>query len=488
VDVHITFDGRTGRMRAIYQQLRAAVLDGRLRTGDALPPSRQLAEQLGVARATIVGAYDQLTSEGFITSHRGSGTFVTDVAVRAAPATGKAPHEHSAALLPRPIWNNVRLEQPLRPPATFDFRTGLADTSAFPFQAWRRLSADAMSAPTVGKAFYGNPAGYWPLRQAIARHIAVSRGVVTDADEVTITNGTQQAVDLIARVLLGPGDRAAVEDPGYEPPRRLLETLGVDVVGVPVDDEGLVVDAIPQGTKLVYLTPAHQYPLGMVMTLRRRAALLEWARRNKAAIVEDDYDSEFRFAGRPVQPIQTLDGDGRVVYVGSFSKTILPTLRVGYIVTPTSLTQALHAAKYLSDWHTSLPIQQALAGFIDEGLFARHIRSMRRVYEQRHRLIVSTIRDRFADRLHVVPSTVGIHMAATAPGATPDEIEEVVRRAHQRGVGIQPLARYAVDRAPQAGLLLGYGAIATEEIPEGLDRLLASFKGELGGRRRRGSR
>jgi GntR family transcriptional regulator/MocR family aminotransferase len=476
VDVHITFDGRVGRTRAIYQQLRDAVIDGRLRAGDALPPTRELAEQLGVARATIVGAYEQLAGEGFIAGHRGSGTYVTDVAIPGAAST-MARLERQTALEPRSMWNSVRIARPFQRGATFDFRSGLADTSRFPYQAWRRLSAEAMTPERVGKAPYGDPGGYWPLREAIARHISVSRGVMTDAGSVTITNGTQQAVDLVARVLLAPGDRVAVEDPSYDPPRRLLASLGADVVGVPVDDQGLIVDAIPDGTKLVYVTPAHQYPLGMVMSLARRAALLEWASDNNAAIVEDDYDSEFRFSGRTVAPIKTLDANGRVIYLGSFSKSILPTLRVGYLVAPASLTHALHAAKWLSDWHTALPIQEVLAGFIDEGLFARHLRGMRRVYEQRHHLIVATLRDRrFADHLELVPSSVGIHVAAMARIATPDEIYQVVARAQDRGVAVHPLGWFAFDREPQAGLLLGYGAITAEQIPEGLNRLLASLE------------
>jgi GntR family transcriptional regulator / MocR family aminotransferase len=478
VDVHITFDGRVGRTTAIYQQLRAAVLDGRLRPGDALPPTRDLAEQLGVARATIVGAYEQLAGEGFVAGRRGSGTVVTSVARHDVAPTTTARSKPGPALTPRPMWGNVRISRPFQQTATFDFRTGLADTSHFPFQAWRRLSAQAMTAHSVGNAHYGDPGGYLPLREAIARHIAVSRGVMTDAASVSVTNGTQQAVDLIGRVLLAPGDRAAVEDPGYDPPRRLLQSLGIDVVGVPVDDQGLVVDAIPRGTKLVYVTPAHQYPLGMVMSPGRRAALLEWAQQNHAAIVEDDYDSEFRFSGRTVPPIQTLDRDGRVIYVGSFSKTILPTLRLGYVVAPPSLIEALHTAKWLSDWHTALPAQQALAGFIDEGLFARHLRAMRRCYEQRHHLIVSTLREpRFAEHLEAVPSTVGIHVAATARTATPDEMYRVAARARDRGVIVHLLSWFSFNRPPRAGLLFGYGAISVEDIPDGLNHLLASFGG-----------
>ena len=212
------------------------------------------------------------------------------------------------------------------------------------------------------------------MREAIARHIGVSRGIAASPDDITITSGAQQALDIVARSLLAPGDRVAVEDPGYVPPRLLFKSLGAQVYGVPVDDQGIVVDALPRHTRLVYLTPSHQYPLGVTLSLPRRLALLAWAERNNAGIIEDDYDSEFRFEGRPMEPLQTLDTSGRVIYVGSFSKTMLPSLRLGFVVTPPSLQAAMHKAKHLSDWHTSTLAQAALARFIDDGGFGNHWR------------------------------------------------------------------------------------------------------------------
>jgi len=276
-------------------------------------------------------------------------------------------------------------------------------------------------------------------------------------------------------VLLTSGDRVAVEDPGYGPPRRLLASLGLRVTAVPVDGEGLMVDAIPPDTRLVYVSPSHQIPLGMSMSLRRRIALLDWANRNGGAIIEDDYDSEFRFGGRPIEPLQMLDTHGRVIYVGSFSKTMLPTLRLGFLVAPPSLRTALEAAKFLADWHSPLATQAAMARFLADGLFARHIRRTRSVYQQRHQLIVDYLTRSFADVLEVVPSSVGLHLAAIAPGASVDRIVAILRRASAVGVECQPLSMFAAGDSPRAGIVLGYGAIGSEQIEEGLARLRACF-------------
>jgi GntR family transcriptional regulator/MocR family aminotransferase len=471
LDVHVSLIGRHDLKGEIYRQLRAAILDGRLQGGEALPPTRELADRLSVSRTTVLAAYDRLIGEGFATARIGAGTFVGD---NLAPVRRRK-RARDTALQPRPGWEGVRLPTEMWRPAEFDFRAGIPDARLFPYRTWRRLLGREFRSSADGRGRYCRPAGDPGLREAIVRQIGSSRGVRADADDVIVTNGTQQAVDLIARVLLKPGDRVAVEDPGYGPPKRVFASLGLRVTGVPVDGEGLTVDAIPADTRAVYVSPSHQFPLGMSMSLRRRIALLDWANRHGAAIIEDDYDSEFRFSGRPIEPLHLLDTHGRVIYVGSFSKTMLPTLRLGFLVAQPSLRAALEAAKYLADWHSPLETQAAMGRFIADGLFARHVRRTRSIYQHRHELIVSHLTRSFGDVLEVVPSSVGLHTAAFARRAGVDEIEAILRRASAVGVECQPLSMYAVGESAQAGVVLGYGAIDSEAIEEGLTRLRACF-------------
>jgi GntR family transcriptional regulator/MocR family aminotransferase len=471
MELHVSLIGRRDLTGEIYRQLRRAILDGRLPSGHRLPPTRELARRLSVSRNTVTVAYDRLTGEGFVTARVGAGTFVsTEVPDRAT--TGRPSR---GALRPRAVWDGIDIPTAFTRTAELDFRNGIPDARLFPFQTWRRLLARQLRVQTAGIGVYADPAGHPGLRQAIARHIGVARGVQASAEDVVVTNGTQQAVDVVARVLLAPGDRVAVEDPGYRPPRRLLESLGLRLAGVPVDAEGLVVDAIPPRVRLVYVTASHQFPLGVTMSLGRRMALLAWARRHDAAIVEDDYDSEFRYGGRPVEPLQTLDGGGRVIYVGSFSKTMLPTLRLGFVVVPASLRDAVRAAKFVTDWHTSLPTQAALARFIDEGYLARHVRRMRHVYAERHQRVVDGLRAELAEHLEVIPSSAGLHVAATARRASAAEIDAVLERASAAGVEVLPLSMYGMRAPGPPGLVVGYGAIATERIEEGLRRLRRCF-------------
>jgi GntR family transcriptional regulator / MocR family aminotransferase len=473
MDLHISLIGRQDLSGEIYRQLRRAIIEGQLRPRDPLPPSRELARQLTVSRTTVVVAYDRLAGEGFVTSRVGAGTFVSE---HLAPARGRPkPQRIGDALRARPIWDAISLPTAFARPARFDFRTGIPDASLFPHEAWRRLMARQLRSEATGATVYDNPAGNRRLREAIARHIGVSRGVDTSADDVIVTNGTQQALDVIARVLLSPGDHVAVEDPGYAPARWAFEVLGARVRGVAVDRDGLDVDALPSQARAVYVTPSHQYPLGVSMTLPRRLALLAWADRHNAAIIEDDYDSEFRFGGRPIEPLRMLDTTDRVIYVGSFSKTMLPTLRLGFIVTPPSLRTAMHKAKFVTDWHTATTVQAALAQFIDGGGFARHIRKVREVYRARHQAIAHVLARDFADRLELIPSTAGLHITAIARGVAANRMRAVVRGASDSDVAVQELSRFQVDSPAQPGLVLGYGAIPTARIKEGLRRLRACF-------------
>jgi GntR family transcriptional regulator/MocR family aminotransferase len=293
--------------------------------------------------------------------------------------------------------------------------------------------------------------------------------VAADPDDVLVTSGTQQALDLIARVLVSPGDTVAVEDPGYQPARDLFAALGARVVGVPVDAEGLVVDELPPGARLVYTTPSHQFPLGGAMSLPRRLALLAWADRHGAAVVEDDYDSEFRFADRPLDPLYSLDSGGRVIYLGTFSKTLLPALRIGYAVAPASLRDALRAAKQLADWYTPVVTQVALARFADSGELARHIRRATAVYARRRTTVLAALAAE--PRLDLVPSAAGLHVCAT----TALDADAVVRAAASAGIGVEPLSDYCFTELtePRRGFVLGYGAARD------IDAGLAAFRALL---------
>lgn len=472
LELHVSLDGRQDLSREIYRQLRHSILDGGLRAGDRLPPTRLLARGLGVARNTVAVAYERLWSEGLISSRVGAGTFVSgNVAVAFQHAQADA---SVSSLKARGVWDRVRVEPLPDDHLTFNFYTGMPDTGLFPHKVWRRMIDDQLGAqPAHGHD--GHPAGHTGLRQAIAHHVRISRGLKDAPDNVVITTGTQQALDIIARVLLEPGDRVAMEDPGYPRARLPFESLGCHVQGVPVDGEGLMVQALPPETRLVYVCPSHQYPLGMTMSLPRRLALLAWAEQHDAAIVEDDYDGEFRFRGRPIEPLQTLDVHGRVIYVGSFSKTLLPSLRLGFIVTPGSLREAMHKAKYASDGHTPLHTQAALASFINQGEYARHLRKMRSIYEERHDVVVDILHRDFGGLVDVLPSAAGLHVTARTPGVSIDEVAEVRSHARAAGIAFHQLAGVAYQQPPEAGMMLGFGAATVPNIEEGLRRLRACF-------------
>ncbi|MFB9889037.1 MocR-like pyridoxine biosynthesis transcription factor PdxR [Planobispora takensis] len=517
MDFHVGLTGRGDLTARIYRELREAVLDGRLRPGERLPPTRELARRLGVARNTVAAAYDRLSAEGFLTGRVGSGTFVC-----AQPLTHARPRNAppGAGVRPRAVWEAIAAgpvpaggsaggtgsgdAAGTRPGSTepgdgeagigggggggggasgggggggavYDFRVGSPDPALFPLETWRRLLTRELRRSALGSAEYAGPAGHAGLREAIARHTGASRAVRAGADDVIVTQGAQQALDLVGRVLIEPGDRVAVEEPGYPPARLLFRSLGARVTGVPVDAEGLRVADLPDDARLVYVTPSHQFPLGTPMSLARRAALLEWAERNDAVVIEDDYDSEYRFAGRPLDALQGLDRCGRVVYAGSFSKTLLPALRLGFLIAPASLRPALHAARMLTGWHGDPAPQAALAGFIEEGLLARHVRRTTREYAGRHARITAALRDRFADWLRPVPSAAGLHLCARLAPDARVEVDRVIARARGAGVAVESLAAYCGESPAQAGLVIGYGGVRPAGIEEGLRRLARCF-------------
>lgn len=464
MDLAVDLSDRADRASAIYRALLDAIRSGRLAPGDRLPPSRALARDLGVSRTTVGTAYERLVAEGFLLARVGDGTYV------AAAAAGPARRGRGAALQPRPGWRfTAHPVSGQAPDPPYDFRAGLPDPSLFAFDTWRRLVAAEHRAGAHAPGRYADPAGHLPLREAIVRHLALSRGVAAEPDDVLVTHGTQQALDLLARVLLEPGDVVAVEDPGYPLARELFASYGARVVPVPVDDDGLVVDRLPDRVRLVFTTPSHQFPLGPPLALTRRRALLEHATRHGAAVVEDDYDSEFRFTERPLETLHSLDEDGRVVYVGTFSKSLVPGLRAGYLVAPPGLRDALRAARQLADGYGALPEQAALARLVADGMLARHLRRARVVYGERRELMRDGVRELLGEHLELVPSAAGLHVSARLRDPDRDDAA-LVAAAAAEGIAVEALSSYAVA-APVRGLVLGYGAAATGSVRPGLERL-----------------
>jgi len=473
VDFHVSLEGRRDLAGQVYRQFRDAILDGRAKAGETLPPTRELARRLAVSRNTVCVAYDRLIGEGFIETRTGAGTYVSahkGAAAHPRPQlTGQELRPHPRWDIPYPRWNAVG-----RPPAgaatMYDFRVGVPDVTLFPFQTWRRFVSRELRRSSPGTATYGAAAGHKGLRAAIARHVGVSRGVKADADAVTVTSGAQQAIDVIARALLQPGDWVAVEEPGYPPPRLLMQSLGARVVPVRVDSQGIVVAELPEDTRLVYVSPAHQFPLGMPMSLPRRMELLAWAGDHDAAIVEDDYDSEFRFGGRPGETLSALDTRGRVLYVGTFSKTMLPAIRLGFVIAPQSVQPALRLAKYVTDWHCPQHTQAALARFIDEGLLTRHIRKMRSEYKSRHERVLQVVAGQ-GGWLRPIESAAGMHLTALLPPGRELSAQDVLERTDGSGAAVNSLSAFYASTPAQSGLVLGYGAIPLPNIEDGLQLL-----------------
>lgn len=473
MDLHVTLEGPGDRVARIYGSVRAAVLDGRLAAGDRVPASRDLARQLGVARGTVTAAYERLTAEGFLESRPGSGTYVAEVSLETSTGARRR-LARVGAVRPLPIWDTEPEVTPPRNRCLHDLSIGLPDPALFPLEVWRRLVSAQLRRSRLEEATYGGR-GSFRLQREIARFLGLSRSVVASAEDVVVTAGAQQAIDLVARVLVAPRTVVAVEDPGYAVVHRLFETHRAALRGVPVDDEGIVVDDLPDQARLVYVTPSHQFPTGVPMSLARRAALLRWAVAHDAVVVEDDYDSEYRFSHQPVEPLQSLDRDGRVVYVGTFSKTLLPALRSGFLVPPRSLLPAVREAKRVTTWEGDLTTQGALAEFLGEGHHAAHVRRASHVYRERRDLVLQGLA-RLEDVVDVVPSVAGLHVCARFRDASTDD-RAVVARAGARGVRVEALSERYRDVPARPGFSIGYGGIGTDEIPDAMHRLEQAVRG-----------
>jgi GntR family transcriptional regulator/MocR family aminotransferase len=463
----------TGRMRALHEQLRAAILDRRIPAGTLLPSTRRVAESYGIARNSVIGAYDLLTAEGYVLPRRGAKAVVADVA---AHRSNVAQRSVRAPVEVNPVWLLPQFQP--RPPRNLpprSFRLGMPEYRHFPHDVWRRLASRAMRAWSKAPFAYAPSRGILPLREAIAQHVAFTRAVVCTADDIVVTSGAQQAFDLVTRAFVRAGvTRVAVEEPGYPPARAALVAAGAKIASVPVDDEGLIVDRLPRGIRIIFVTPSHQSPTGAALSLRRRMALLEYARRNDTIIVEDDYDGEFVFGARPLDALQMLDRDARVFYVGTFSKSLFPSLRKGFIVAPPWARDALIAVKHSTDAHSDALMQNVLASFILDGHMARHVRRMRSLYAARRTALLHGIERHLSGWLDPIPSEVGLHLAARVRDRrmTP----RIFAQAAEHLPGAHSIAEYATAAPMQPALALGYGVIDAAEIPRALMRLRTALE------------
>ncbi len=476
-------DGQGRLFHQVYRAIRDGIVAGRFAVGRRLPPTRALAVELGVSRATVLLAYDQLAAEGYLAGRRGSGTYVQGAAAAPSippsqPPDGEPPRigRLAVALLESRRLPLESAYAAAREPLRWDFRYGLPSMADFPTATWRRCLGRCARRAGAREFDYGPPQGSPALRAALADYLGRARGVHCGPEQIVIVTGSQQGLDLAARLLVDRGDRVVVEEPGFEGARNAVLARGARLSPVAVDDDGLDPAALPRSrVRLVVATPSHQYPLGAVMSWTRRVALLAWARRAGAWILEDDYDGEYRFDGRPVPPLKALDAGEHVLYLGTMSKVMFPALRIGYLVLPTTLVEPFARAKILCDGGSPRLEQEALAEFVASGAFERHVRRSRARNGERRAALLDALGRSLGDRVVVRGANAGLHVVAWVPGLPARAAGAFARRAAAAGVGIYPITPYYVTPPRTAGFILGYSGLALGDIRTGIARLATVF-------------
>ena len=468
----------------IYRQLDAAlrrlILDGTLAPGQKLPSTRELSEDLGVSRITVKTVYEQLVAEGYAQARTGAGTYVAEGLEREAlrPARKRRSRARPADL---PLNNRsdtiLSSRATARHGETAPFRPGVPALDLFPVRLWAKYLHDATLAEERRHMSYGEACGNADLRRAVARHLSDARGMQAEAGQIVITSGAQQAFALIAVTLLNQGDTVWYEDPGHIAGRDVLRIMGAEIAPVPVDAEGLDLDhaiAHHPCPRLIFTTPSHQQPLGTTMSLPRRLALLNHAQETGAWIIEDDYDSEFRYRGRPLPALSALDADRRVFYVGTFSKSMFAAMRLGYVVVPPQLVDAFTKAKTLLGQSSSAVVEQALARFMEDGRFVDHIRRMRRIYRTRRDILHDSLTARCSAHLTPQPTDAGMHMLAWLKNGVQDEATH--RRLLHAGIDSLPLSVYSVRPGMPPALVLGFTGVSEAQIPRLVERMARTLE------------
>jgi GntR family transcriptional regulator / MocR family aminotransferase len=494
----LQLDGSGPLHRQIYRAFREEILTRTLAPGERVPSTRALADLLKVSRNTAVMAYEQLLAEGYLEARIGAaGTVVAPAlaldslsskspGVRLRPVRSSGPRLAAAGNrilgAARAVNNSLGLPTltwELTPPhIPYDFRPGRAAFADLPYALWCRLLGSRARRASLRDLDYGPPEGQWELREAIANRLRRLRGIDASPERIVIVYGTQQALDLISRVLLNPGDRVLIEEPHYDGPRLAFLSAGAMLVPAAVDNDGIQISkatARQRSVRLAYVTPSHQFPTGVVLTVARRLELLNWASRVGAFVVEDDYDSEYRYDGPPLQALAGLDREGRVIYIGTFSKILFPALRLGYLVLPESLVEPIAAAKAIGDTGTAALEQLALADFINQGHFDRHIRRTNASNAARRNALVRAVRKEFGERAEVCGANAGLHILVWLKGKRGGMIADVSRRAQMAGVGLYSVDSFYTKPPRRTGVVLGYASLREREIREGIRRLAAAL-------------
>ncbi|UXI67468.1 PLP-dependent aminotransferase family protein [Tahibacter amnicola] len=485
--MYLELDGNGPLYAQLTRALKAAILAGRVAAGSRLPATRVLAREMELSRNTVLAAYEQLHAEGFLLGKVGSGSYVASIeaaratrpVARVAPATPVARYAKRA----REVFDRIipgRQYKGLR----FNLQYGLPLTNPALTSAWRRSLAQASAHAELD---YPDPQGLLALRTQVCDYLARRRGIVAAPEDVLIVSGTQQAFFLAATVIIEPGESVVLEDPHYRGARQVFQAHGAKVEVAGVDGDGLITDALPaRGTRLVVVTPSHQFPAGAVMSLARRLELLDYAARQRCWIMEDDYDGEFRYDAHPLAAMQSLDRHGRVIYIGSFSKTLFPSLRLGYMVLPPGLRQAFVAAKWFCDRGCPAIEQAALARFMGDGGFERHLRDAAKTLKQRRNAMLAGLRRYAGGAVEVADSHAGMHLVAWLPGVSRAQCEKLITLAAERGLGLYSIHPYFLGRAPREGLLLGYASLPPADI-EAAMRVFGACLADLGMARRPGT-
>ncbi|MEI2612488.1 MAG: PLP-dependent aminotransferase family protein [Candidatus Promineifilaceae bacterium] len=458
----------------IYQQIRERILQGELGPGMRLPASRELARLYGLGRVTVTTAYEQLRAEGYVTSYTGGGTYVADD----LPLGESAAANHSPPFIPNlSAWASrldaaaVEREENQESRPLIDFGFGRSFPHLFPYTTWRHLLNRYLSTDDTMLSQYGSTAGFKPLRQAVAAYLARQRGVRCQPEQVVIVNGGQQALDILTRLLLNPGDEVLVETPGYPDAWDVFRVNNARLRPLPVDEHGFPPHQIPRdcGARLAFVTPTNQFPQGGAMPLERRLALLQWARENDALIVEDDYDGELRYHGHPLAALQGLDLTGHVVYLGTFSKVLFPALRLAYVVLPLGLLEPFLHTKAVIDRGAPTLTQAAVADFITEGHFEKHLNHLRKAYGRRREVLLQALQTEVQVPLRYAPEAAGLHVMLYLPPGMDEE--ELVGNAAAKGVGVYPGSAYHLLQPSPPSILLGFSGLSEEAIREGIVRL-----------------